>query len=89
MTFLHGDKHLNLNSPKRVDLAGFLHGHPGADETRDQTADQKNIKNKLQTETQKDKKRTNKDTRTRERSAEVHFLFNLSFIHHDLMIHFS
>lgn len=28
------------NSPKGVDLTGFLHGDPGADETGDQTAGQ-------------------------------------------------
>lgn len=30
-----------VNSPKGVDLTGFLHGHPGTDETGDQTAGQR------------------------------------------------
>lgn len=27
-----------MNSPEGEDLTGFLHGHPGTDETGDQTA---------------------------------------------------
>lgn len=52
-----------MNSPKRVDLAGFLHGHPGTDEAGDQTAGQRGErkKGKLEMkgwETQRDRGRT-------------------------------
>lgn len=33
-----------VNSPKWVDLTGFLHGHPGTDETGDQTAGNRKVK---------------------------------------------
>lgn len=36
-----------VDSPKRVDLAGFLHGHPGADKTGDQTAGQRKEKRRM------------------------------------------
>lgn len=93
-----------MNSPKRVDLAGFLHGHPGTDEAGDQTAGQRGErkKGKLEMkgwETQRDRGRTDKGRKRREsvkiktettgRSAKVHFLFNLSFIHYNLKINLS
>lgn len=38
---------ITVDSPKRVNLAGFLHGHPGADETGDQTAGQRKEKRRM------------------------------------------